>query len=202
MATAVYPTSITFFEEGPGEPATHPAPWWYRLARWFFPEIEPGAPWSQTWRDRCREIPEPVEPSRIIMRQFALVQRYVYLQQFCGAEDSRYMHSHPFRWMFAIGLWGRYREVRICGPDRQRIAPYAYTMDASIVHHVQDVSPGHTSVFIGIGRDDNLKHYYGAPRTIDGGEVRVAWKGAVEKTPPTTARKLWSDHIKKMVARI
>lgn len=160
----------------------HPAPWWYRLAEW----LAPG---------RCREIPEAVNPDRIVLRQVALVSRSIYLQQFASSEDPRFMHSHQWRRTIAIGLWGRYRERRIAGPARVRRAPYAYTMDASIVHHVQDPTPGHTSVFIGLGRDDDLKHYYGTPETKPEG-----WSVAGEH--PRTFRRLWSDHIQRFVKRI
>ncbi len=159
----------------PINPPHHPAPWWYRLAERFFPE-------------RCREIPEAQNPDRIVLRQVALVKRYVYLQQFASAEDPRYMHSHQWHRTIALGLWGSYREARIAGPDKVRRAPYAYTMDSSVVHHVQDVLPGHTSIFVGLWRDDDLKHYYGVPKDVEG--------------DPDTFRRLWSDHIKVMVKRI
>ncbi len=157
----------------------HPKPWWYRLAETLIPS-------------RCREIPEARNPDRIVLRQVALVKRYVYLQQFAGPEDARYMHSHQWLRTVAIGLWGGYTEHRIAGPARRRNAPYLYTMDASVVHHVQEVTPGHTSIFVGFWRDDDLKHYYGAPRALLG----------VRSSGPTTTRRLWSDHIVKMVKRI
>lgn len=159
----------------------HPAPWWYRLAARLFP-------------DRCREIPEAVNPNRIVLRQVAIIKRYVYLQQFSSSEDPRYMHSHQWHRTIAIGLWGGYTERRIAGPDRKRRAPYAYTMDASIVHHVQDPGPGHTSLFVGLWRDDDLKFYYGAPE----GDASDPW---FVKSPRTT-RALWSSHIRKFVKRI
>lgn len=163
----------------------HPAPWWYRLAaRW--------------WPDRCREVPEAQNPDRIVLRQVALIKRYVYLQQFASSEDFAWFHSHQWRRTIAIGLWGDYLERRPgwnqtvsngwpnLGRDgavyRVRMAPYCYTMSDQVVHHVQVPSPGHTSIFIGLGpHDDDLKHYY----TADGGEVRR-----------------WDDHIKVKVRRI
>lgn len=161
----------------------NPAPWWYRLAS----RLLPG---------RCREIPEAQNP-RIVLRQFAIIKRYVYLQQFASSEDERYMHSHQWHRTIAIGLWGRYVERRIAGPDRARRAPYLYTMDASIVHHVQAPSRGHTSIFIGVGRDDSLKHYYGTPNTLDSAISEMG-------VTPLTDRRCWEDHIPpaKRVARI
>lgn len=170
----------------------HPAPWWYRLLARLFPS-------------RCREIPEANNPTwfeggspRIVLRQFAIVKRYVYLQQFACSEDERYMHSHPYRFMLALGLWGSYTERRIAGASSRRCAPYCYTLDAGHVHHVQDPTAGHTSIFAGFGRaeDDTIgdKRYFGAPTDLGpAGEV-----GHV----PTTLTKSWREHIKQKVARI
>lgn len=146
----------------------HPAPWWYRLCSKYFP-------------DRCREIPEAQNPDLIVLRQVALVLRHVYLQQFASSEDPRWMHSHQWHRTIALGLWGSYVEVRPAGPTTMRRAPYLYTMDASVIHHVVSPAPGHTSIFVGLWRDDDLKHYF---------------------PYPPAERRLWSDHIKKMVKRI
>lgn len=162
----------------------NPRPWWYRLAL----RLVPG---------RCREIPEARNPERIVLRQVALVKRYVYLQQFASSEDPRYMHSHPYRLMIAIGLWGMYVEHRIAGRSHVRRAPYLYVMDGGHVHHVQQPSRGHTSIFIGIGRaaDGEIgdKRYYGVPRqtyaTDDYKAVATWWRS-------------WQDHIVKQVKRI
>lgn len=163
----------------------HPKPWWYRLAERIAPH-------------RCREIPEAQNPDRIVLRQVALVYRHVYLQQFASGEDPRFMHSHQWRRMIAIGLWGKYSEARISGPDRVRRAPYFYTMDASVVHHVQEPGPGHTSIFIGLGRDDDLKFYYGAPDLANPEGYMVPSMGQ----KPATYRTPWHQHIQKMVKRI
>jgi hypothetical protein len=169
----------------------HGRPWWYRLALRICPS-------------RCREIPEADNPTwpdgspRVLLRQVALVKRYVYLQQFACSEDARYMHSHPYRFMVALGLWGGYVEHRIAGPAILRTAPYCYTLDGGHVHHVQHPTAGHTSIFAGFLRaaDGSLgdKRYFGAP-------YDQAFDGDVP-LPPQTRRKLWSDHIRKMVARI
>lgn len=160
----------------------HPAPWWYRLAARLCPS-------------RCREIPEAVNPDRVVLRQFALWHRHVYVQQFASSEDPRFMHSHQWHRTIAFGLWGSYTEHRIAGLPRKRTAPYCYTMGADVVHHVQSPGPGHTSIFIGLWRDDDLKHYYGAPRTLTDAAV-------VEGDNPETWRARWEDHIVKMVSRI
>lgn len=102
------------------------------------------------------------------------------------------MHSHQWEHCYALGLWGSYTEVRIAGRPKRRRAPYFYHIDSSVVHHVQDPKPGHTSLFLGLWRDDDLKHYHGAPQTL-------ADKSAVE---PTTLRRTWENHITKMVKRI
>ena len=161
----------------------HPAPWWYRLAVRLVPS-------------RCREIPEARSPDRIVLRQVAIAKHHWYLQQFASAEDPRYMHSHPFRGMIAIGLWGRYTEHRIAGASIERRAPYLYTMDGSHVHHVQEVSPGHTSLFLGFGRaaDDSPgdKRYYGVPGP-------TSWTGSLS---PITVFRSWQQHIVEKVKRI
>lgn len=146
----------------------HPPCWWYRIAERLFP-------------DRCREIPEAVNPDRIVLRQVALWKRYVYLQQFASDEDMNFAHSHQWRRTIAIGLWGSYTEERLAGPFNHRSAPYLYTMDASVIHRVQAVTPGHTSIFVGLWRDDDLKNYY---------DLR------------TIRRALWSNHITRFVKRI
>jgi hypothetical protein len=145
----------------------HAATWWYVLAERWFPE-------------RCREIPEPQTPDRIMLRQVALVYRYAYLQQFASSEHTDWMHSHQWKYTFSLGLWGNYIERRLAGPLLLRHAPYAYWMDASVIHQVLCPSAGHTSLFVGLFRDDDLKHYY----------------------PSKPYKRLWSDHIKVMVKRI
>lgn len=169
-------------------PGHHPKPNWYSVLELLFPS-------------RCREIPEAQNPDRIVLRQFAIVKRYVYLQQFASSEDERFMHSHQWRRTFAVGLRGSYTECRIAGEPRQRHAPYFYTMDDSVVHHVQNPSPDHLSLFIGIGRDDDLKHYYGSPETKSKVPSDVA-AGGFAYLRPVTRRSRWEDHVSKMVARI
>jgi hypothetical protein len=150
----------------------HPPVWWFKVAQRLFP-------------DRCREIPEAVNPARIVLRQFALVKRSVYLQQFAGPEDPRWMHSHQWKRTIAIGLWGWYLEVRQ-HPNgwylpQWRRAPYLYTMDEKVVHRVDVPSKGHTSIFIGLWRDDDLKNYH---------------------STETGAKVPWFTHILKQVKRI
>lgn len=177
----------------PPAPGHWPAPWWYRLLA----RIAPG---------RCREIPEAANPDRIVLRQFAIVKRYVYLQQFASGEDRLYMHSHPYRFMIALGLWGAYTERRIAGETRTRIAPYLYTMDGGHVHHVQNVTPGHTSIFAGFGRaaDGSAgdKRYFGTPVDLD--ESRASNDDHIphEIAGAVTFSRLWSKHIQKFVERI
>lgn len=175
----------------PVELENHPAPWWYRVLSRIFPSSGETDPAKIPWWDRCREIPEARNPECVLLRQFAIIRRYVYLQQFASSEDPRYQHSHPWHFMIAIGLWGRYRERRMAGPDRERKAPYCYTMDASHIHQVQNPAPGHTSIFIGLWRDDDMKHYYRTPTLVTGTEAS-----------PVTVKVHWTDHIKKMVKRI
>lgn len=145
----------------------HPRPWWFECALRVCP-------------DRCREIPEAVNPSRIVLRQVALWKRHIYLQQFAGSEDIGWMHSHQWRFTIALGLWGSYVERRLGGRYRRvRRAPYAYAMGRDVVHQVLFPSAGHTSIFVGLWRDDSLKEYH---RT---GNARP-----------------WEKHIQVMVARI
>lgn len=160
----------------------HPAPWWYRLAARIMPS-------------RCREIPEAVNPDRVVLRQVAIWKRHCYVQQFAGSEDPRYMHSHQWHRTIALGLWGSYTENRMAGPAIVRRAPYCYTMGADVVHHVQNPGPGHTSVFVGLWRDDDLKHYYGTPSTLSEMACDKGWR-------PMTRRSRWERHIRKMVERI
>lgn len=185
----------------------HDAPWWYRLLARLFPT-------------RCREIPEadnptwcrhraPLElgecsicgaPPRIVLRQFAILKRRFYLQQFACSEDPRFMHSHPARYSIVLGLWGRYTERRIAGRAYERVAPYLYTLDGSHVHHVQHPGPGHTSLFLLLGLQHESategKRYYGIPQPAlhapdaDGPEL------------PETVYREWRDHIVRKVERI
>lgn len=143
----------------------HPAPWWYRLAERLAP-------------DRCREIPEATDPTRVVLRQVALIKRYLYVQQFASGENPEWMHSHQWLRTFALGLWGGYRERRH-NISRWVSAPYAYTMGVDVIHQVIDPTPGHTSLFLGLFRNDDLKQYF---RTHQG-------------TP-------WEDHIQVKVKRI
>jgi len=206
----------------PGVPRDqHPAPWWYRLLARIAPgrcrEIPEAN--NPTWSGHdygdapiCRRCGDygPDHTSaddpgcpRIVLRQFAIIKRYVYLQQFACAEDPRFMHSHPYRFMIAIGLWGGYFEQRIAGAARWRIAPYLYTLDGGHVHHVQQPLAGHTSIFVGLFRaadgTDGDKHYYGTPERIRVPDV-IAENELVQA--PSTLRKLWTDHIRKQVKRI
>jgi hypothetical protein len=158
----------------------HPKTWWFKLAEKWFPE-------------RCREIPEAVNPNRVVLRQVALIYRGLYLQQFASAEDPRFLHCHQWHRTYALGLWGAYTEHRMAGPAKRRRAPYFYSMDASVVHHVQDVTPGHTSLFLGLWREDALKHYFGVPKVADA----PACEG-----DPVTVPKKWEKHIRVMVKRI
>lgn len=170
----------------------HAAPWWYRLL-------------AHVWPSRCREIPEAANPTwpdgspRIVLRQFAIVKRYVYLQQFACAEDPRFMHSHPYTFNVAIGLWGSYVERRIAGASRCRRAPYVYTLDAGHVHHVQAPTAGHTSIFIGLGRavdgSPGDKRYFGTP-------TDVTTEAHEHGAQSITRSKLWTLHIQKKVKRI
>lgn len=153
----------------------HPAPWWYCLAERALPE-------------RCREIPEAQNPERIVLRQVALISRHLYLQQFASSEDASWMHSHQWHFTIALGLWGSYTEWRPGAAPRERIAPYLYWMDESVIHHVQAPSEGHTSLFLGLWRDDGLKYYHG----VEGRLRRYR----------TGVSRLWSDHVIKQVKRI
>lgn len=195
------------------------APWWYRLL-------------ARLWPSRCREIPEADNPTwcehkdpaqeivrdallpagscrqcgappRIVLRQFALIKRFAYLQNFGCAEDPRYMHSHPFRFMIAIGLWGSYTERRVAGASFKRSAPYVYTLDSGHVHHVQNVSAGHTSIFIGFGRaedgSEGDKRYFGSPVENDYATEAI---GSCSPGIPITFWSSWKQHIRRKVARI
>lgn len=106
------------------------------------------------------------------------------------------MHSHPATIMIVIGLWGRYTEQRIAGAPIERKSPYLYTLDRGHVHHVQQPTAGHTSLFLmfGVQHDDPIgdKRYFGAPVTV----------GEYDGWGPTTLTRPWRLHIKKKVARI
>lgn len=140
-----------------------PAPWWYRLAVRFIP-------------DRCREIPEATDPDTILLRQVAIWKQHAYLQQFASGENPDWMHSHPWRFMIAIGLWGSYIETRMAGPTRMRRAPYLFFLDNRSVHHVTDPARSHTSIFIGLGRKTDNKHYFEYPP-----KVKVHWMAHIQR---------------------
>lgn len=142
----------------------HPAPWWYRLLAHYFPA-------------RCREIPEATDPTRILLRQFAIVKRRIYLQSFAGGEAPPMMHHHEGP-VLCLGLWGSYTETRLVGWTRRVRAPYCYTMSRDVLHRVDDPSPGHTSIFI-LLRRERERHY------ID---------------PSVLVH--WAEHVKQQVKRI
>ena len=134
---------------------------------------------------RCREIPEAQDPSRIVIRQFAIVKGRAYLQQFAGPEDVRWYHSHPWsKGTVAIGLWGSVAEETMGGPTNKRlwIAPYFRYMGPEFIHRTEPLGPGHTSIFIGLGKKTDDKFYY-------------------PKLDATTKRR-WQEHVKKVVKRI
>ncbi len=162
----------------------HPRPWWFRLALALVPH-------------RCREVPAPTDSGRVMIRQVALWYRHLYLMQFAGSEEPDWMHSHQWRWTLAVGLWGSYIERRLGERPRVRRAPYAYAMDHTVVHHVQWPTPGHTSLFLGLWRDDDLKHYYPTAPLEQG------WRALpYERSWSEPQRVPWEQHIQKMVARI
>ncbi len=167
----------------------HSAPWWFKLAERVCPS-------------RTREIPEAQNPDRIVLRQVALIGRHLYLQNFASSEDPRYLHSHQWFRTFALGLWGGYVEHRLAGPSRVRRAPYFYTMDASVIHRVAMPSSGHTSLFLGLWREDSLKHYFGTPTTIGPDDQRLYPDGTIGPLLPATYRSRWETHILRWVKRI
>lgn len=146
----------------------YPKTWWFRYLEQCFP-------------DRCREIPEATDTSRILIRQFAIIKEHVYLQQFASGENPAWMHSHPWKWgTIAIGLWGSVNDKHL-GNDlrtRRKFAPYFNYYGPTLVHQSTAPSPGHTSIFIGLGRKTDDKNYFPA------------------------ARKHWRQHILKLVKRI
>lgn len=132
----------------------HPPTWWFRLAQRMVPT-------------RCREIPEVIssQPGNrevVLLRQVAIVKERLYLQQFASGEHSAYFHSHP--WIggtVALGLWGQVTD-RLLAPARpaKRVrAPYLRVMGPGHVHQTQDPSPGHTSLFLGLGHKTDRKYY-------------------------------------------
>jgi hypothetical protein len=147
----------------------YPKTWWYKLAARCIPS-------------RCREIPEARNPDRILLRQVALIKGHCYLQQFASHEDPMWMHSHPWtHGTIAIGLWGGLQEHIFGGVRVQRKwrAPYARYMGPNYVHSTDPLGPGHTSIFIGLGRKTDEKYYH-----------RVA------------GRVHWTTHIKRKVVRL
>jgi hypothetical protein len=180
----------------------HPAPFWYR---WL----------SKLWPSRCRECPEPQNPTwcehkvpsaapphactlcgapaRILLRQFSIWRRRWYLQSFACSEGAK-LHSHPCRIALAIGIWGRYTEHRIAGAPWRRAAPYFYVLDAGHVHRVDRPSRGHTALFLMFGIRHDIagedKAYYGAPVV-----------GASDGLGPETRIVGWTDYIIRKVPR-
>lgn len=135
----------------------HPPTWWYRLLSRWFP-------------NRCREIPEATDPSgkQVLLRQFAIVKKYVYLQQFASSEHPLFYHRHGWRWIFVFVLWGSYFERRLGGwktTYRGSAGPEFYVMNQNVVHQVHNPSPGHTSIAIGLFRDGE-RVYFEEPTPI------------------------------------
>lgn len=147
----------------------HPELWWFKLAKRLLP-------------DRCREVPEATDPGRVLLRQLAIVKEHCYLQQFASGENCDYHHSHPWSLgTIAIGVSGAVGEERLAGPNRIRryYAPYFRYMPPEFIHNTFAPSAGHTSIFIGLGRKTDDKHYFSI-----------------------ASKKHWRDHIKKLVKRI
>lgn len=117
----------------------HHAPWWYTLLARYFPA-------------RCREIPDATDPDRILLRQFAIVKRRIYLQSFASGEQPGRSHAHEGPTL-CIGLWGSYRDRALIGIWRKIRAPYLRLISREVWHRVGDPSPGHTSIFILLRRE-------------------------------------------------
>ena len=134
-------------------PKFHPKPRWFKFLESRFPE-------------RCREIPEAIEPDKILLRQFAIIKGHVYLQQFASGENPLYFHSHPWRrGTIAIGLRGSVMDQNLVGFWRHRVvkAPYFRFMGPNTVHNTTDPSPNHMSIFIGLGKKTDAKGYWNEP---------------------------------------
>ena len=159
----------------------HPAPNWFKVLAALFP-------------GRCREIPEATDPGRVLLRQFAIVKRVCYLQQFASGENPNYYHRHEFQRMLVIVLRGSYIERRPGAPDRLVIGPCVYTMDDRIVHQVDEPSASHTSIFLGLRRRGE-RTYFRRGRARIGVAGRVA--SILDLTPID-----WRAHVKRQVERI
>jgi hypothetical protein len=147
----------------------HPKTWWFKLLERVFPS-------------RCREVPEATNPDQVLIRQFAIWKGRVYLQQFASSENPEWHHSHPWKYgTVAIGLWGSVQDTHL-GNDwrtKRKRAPYLSVYGPTTIHQSTDPSPGHTSIFIGLGeKRDSEKHYFRAER------------------------KPWREHILRLVKRL
>ena len=159
--------AVTFDEDTRGLPKLegHPARWWYRLAERIMPQ-------------RCREIPEARAPWRTLLRQVAIVRRWVYLQGFASGESRRWYHAHG-RKLLVIGLRGSYTEHRPGRPSVRRSAPYAHTMGVHELHRVSAPSEDHCSIAVFFTRGE--RYYVSA----NGRE-----------------RRRWQEHTIARVARV
>ena len=146
-----------------------PAPWWYRLLARLFPK-------------RVREIPEANNPDRIVLRQFAIIRQFAYVQAFASGEDPDWYHSHQWRWLAVLVLWGSYTEKRRGREPRRVTAPALYVMGPGTRHQVT-APVQHTSIAIGFGRDESLRRYFHKD-DLDGLGIP------------------WTEHVKKMTARL
>lgn len=160
----------------------HGPTWWYKILS----RVMPG---------RCREIPHAQDTKRILIRQFAIVKRYVYLQQFASGEGKDHAHSHSWPWgTIAIGLSGFVQDYRhLTGTYSEFHAPYIRYMSADHIHATVGASRGHTSIFIGLGiKNDFLKNYF----------QQINWRGTDEQYGKGCVRTSWRRHILKKVKRI
>lgn len=146
----------------------HPAPLWFRFLSWLFPS-------------RCREIPEATDPGRILLRQFAIIPRVCYLQQFASGENPDFYHRHEFARAHALVLSGSYTESRPGQQPRRVHAPAYYSMDRSVRHRVTDPSARHTSIFFGWKRVGERGYFH---------------RYALSTEIP------WQKHVKQQVKRI
>ena len=150
----------------------YPKTWWFKLCEKVIPS-------------RCREIPEATDPNQILLRQVAIWREHIYLQQFASSENLDFYHTHPWsHGTIAIGLYGKLAEWLPSGPIYRKIwkAPYFRYMGPQFLHSSAPFGPGHTSVFIGLGKKTNRKYYHAASDA----EASIHWE----------------DHIIKKVKRL
>lgn len=147
------------------------------------------------WRHRV--VPAAEDPSRPLLRQFALLRASrwgaLYLQHFVTPEAHDFAHIHRWMRMRSWVLSGFFIEERPIDFVRH-IAHFrftSYTMDRSVIHRVAEWSPRCWTLF------------WMSPETTDAwGWFPIVNRAATKRHHILGSFRPWREHIVKRVASL